>query len=138
MTIPPSPCHTDPERVLFLIFHSNVHTCIIYSNKKNDYLKDDGEGVMSKFNNFRSKLADELEIPNNALSDNFELRMHGNKKVIIENHLGIKVYDENMVCIKTNDQDITIKGSKFKIEEINNYKVIVKGNIKEIIFSMKE
>lgn len=93
---------------------------------------------MSKFNNFRSKLADELEIPNNALSDNFELRMHGNKKVIIENHLGIKVYDENMVCIKTNDQDITIKGSKFKIEEINNYRVIVKGNIKEIIFSMKE
>jgi sporulation protein YqfC len=93
---------------------------------------------MSKFNNLRSKLADELEIPNNALSDNFELRMHGNKKVIIENHLGIKVYDENMVCIKTNDQDITIKGLKFKIEEINNYKVIVKGNIKEIIFSMKE
>ncbi|HBC31195.1 MAG TPA: hypothetical protein DC024_08140 [Clostridiales bacterium] len=93
---------------------------------------------MSKFNNFRSKLADELEIPNNALSDNFELRMHGNKKVIIENHLGLTVYDENMVSIKTNDQDIKIKGSKFKIEEINNFKVIVKGNIKEIIFSMKE
>ncbi|HCS10682.1 MAG TPA: hypothetical protein DIV40_04415 [Clostridiales bacterium] len=93
---------------------------------------------MSKFNNFRSKLADELEIPNNALSDNFELRMHGNKKVIIENHLGLTVYDENMVSIKTNDQDIKIKGSKFKIEEINNLKVIVKGNIKEIIFSMKE
>ncbi|MDD3226687.1 MAG: YabP/YqfC family sporulation protein [Tissierellia bacterium] len=93
---------------------------------------------MSKFNNFRSKLADELEIPNNALSDNFELRMHGNKKVIIENHLGLTVYDDDMVSIKTNDQYITIKGSKFKIEEINNYKVIVKGNIKEIIFSMKE
>lgn len=93
---------------------------------------------MSKFNNFRSKLADELEIPNNALSDNFDLRMHGNKKVIIENHLGITVYEDNMVSINTNDQKITIKGSKFKIEEINNYKVIVKGNIKEIIFSMKE
>ncbi len=93
---------------------------------------------MSKFNNFRSKLADELEIPNNALSDNFDLRMHGNKKVIIENHLGITVYEDNMVNVKTNEQNITIKGSKFKIEEINNYKVIVKGNIKEIIFSMKE
>ena len=64
--------------------------------------------------------------------------MHGNKKVIIENHLGLTVYDDDMVSIKTNDQYITIKGSKFKIEEINNYKVIVKGNIKEIIFSMKE
>ncbi len=93
---------------------------------------------MSKFNNFRSKLADELEIPNNALSDNFDLRMHGNKKVIIENHLGLTLYEDNVVSVKTNDQDITIKGSKFKIEEINNYKVIVKGNIKEIIFSMKE
>ena len=93
---------------------------------------------MSRFNNFRSKLADELEIPNNALSDNFELRMHGSKKVIIENHLGLTVYDENMVGIKTKDQGITIRGSKFKIEEINNYKVIVKGIIKEIILSKKE
>ncbi|NLK65140.1 MAG: hypothetical protein GX289_08600 [Tissierellia bacterium] len=93
---------------------------------------------MSRFNNFRSKLADELEIPNDALSDNFELRMHGNKKVIIENHLGITVYEDNIVSVKTNDQDVTIKGSKFKIEEINNYKVIIKGKIKEIVFSMKE
>jgi sporulation protein YqfC len=93
---------------------------------------------MSKFNNFRSKLADELEIPNNALSDNFDLRMHGNNKVIIENHLGLTVYEDNMVSVNTSEQKITIKGSKFKIEEINTYKVIVKGNIKEIIFSMKE
>lgn len=93
---------------------------------------------MSKFNNLRSKLADELEIPNNALSDNFDLRMHGNKKVIIENHLGLKIYEDNMLSVKTNDIDIIIKGAKFKIEEINNYKVIVKGNIKEIIFNKKE
>ncbi len=93
---------------------------------------------MSRYNNFRSKLADELEIPNNALSDNFELRMHGSKKIIIENHMGLTVYDDNMVTVKTKDQDITIRGSKFKIEEINNYKVIVKGIIKEIILSKKE
>ncbi|HHZ03259.1 MAG TPA: hypothetical protein GX396_10070 [Tissierellia bacterium] len=89
---------------------------------------------MSRFNNFRSRLADELEIPNNALSNNFDLRMHGNKKVIIENHLGITLYEHNIVTIKTNGLNITIKGSKFKIEEINDYKVIVNGNIKEIIF----
>ncbi len=93
---------------------------------------------MSRYNNFRSKLADELEIPNNALSDNFELLMHGSKKIIIENHMGLTVYDDNMVTVKTKDQDITIRGSKFKIEEINNYKVIVKGIIKEIILSKKE
>ncbi|HHZ00459.1 MAG TPA: YabP/YqfC family sporulation protein [Sedimentibacter sp.] len=93
---------------------------------------------MSRFNNFRSKLADELEIPNDAISDNFELTMHGNKKVIIENHLGLTLYEDNQVSVKTRDQDITIKGSKFKIEEINQYKLIVKGKIKEIVFGMKE
>jgi sporulation protein YqfC len=93
---------------------------------------------MGKFNNLRSKLADDLEIPNDALSDNFDLRMHGNKKVIIENHLGITIYENNLVGIKTIENTILIKGSKFKIEEINNYNVIIKGNIEEINFSKKE
>lgn len=90
---------------------------------------------MGKFNNLRSYLADNLEIPNDAFSDNFDLRMHGNKKVIIENHTGITIYENDEIGIKTNNQNILIKGSKFKIEEINNFKVIVKGEIKEIIFS---
>ena len=93
---------------------------------------------MGKFNNLRSKLADDLEIPNNALTDNFDLRMHGNKKVIIENHLGITVYENDEVGIKTVENNILIKGSKFKIEEINNFNVIIKGNIDEILFLKKE
>lgn len=93
---------------------------------------------MGKFNNLRSKLADDLEIPNDAFSDNFDLRMHGNKKVIIENHLGIAIYETDEVGIKTVENYILIKGSKFKIEEINNNNVIIKGNIDEIIFSKKE
>ena len=89
---------------------------------------------MSKFNNFKSKLADNLEIPNDAFTDNFDLKMHGNKKVIIENHLGIKAYEDNEIIIKTNEYNILIKGSKFKIEEINNFKLIINGFIKEITF----
>jgi hypothetical protein len=42
------------------------------------------------------------------------------------------------VGIKTIESNILIKGSKFKIEEINNYNVIIRGNIEEIIFSKKE
>lgn len=93
---------------------------------------------MGKFNNIKSKLADDLEIPNNAMTDNFDLRMHGNKKVIIENHLGISNYENDEVGIKTVENNILIKGSKFKIEEINSYKVIIKGNIDEILFLKKE
>ena len=93
---------------------------------------------MGKFNNLRSKLADDLDIPNDAFSDNFDLKMHGNKKIIIENHLGITVYENDQVGIKTVENNIMIKGSKFIIEEINNYSVIIKGNIDEIIFGKRE
>ncbi|MDF2676757.1 MAG: YabP family [Bacillota bacterium] len=91
-----------------------------------------------KFNNIRSKLADDLELPNNAASDNFDLRMHGNKKVIIENHTGIFIYENDVVGINTKDQSILIKGKNFKIEEINDYKVIVKGAVNEILINKKE
>ncbi len=90
------------------------------------------------FSNLRSKLADDLEIPNDAFTDNFNLMMHGTKKVIIENHQGITIYDYDVVGVKTIDNYILIKGSQFKIEEINNYKLIIKGNIDEINFSKKE
>ncbi len=93
---------------------------------------------MGKFNNFRSKIADDLELPNDAMSDNFNLRMHGNKKVIIENHSGIIIYEDNEVGIRTIENNIFIKGSKFKIEEINSDSIVVKGNIKEIMFAEKE
>ena len=94
----------------------------------------EGGHSMGRFNDLRSRLADDLEIPNDALSDNFNLMMHGNRKVIIENHLGIIIYENNLVEVKTIDVNIVVKGTKFKIEEINDYKVIVKGNIEEIIF----
>ncbi len=90
-----------------------------------------------KFNNFRSKLADDLEIPNNVFSDNFDLRLHGNKKAIIENHLGITVYENNVIGIKAKEQSLIIRGSNFKIEEINDYKVIIKGVIEEIKINSK-
>lgn len=91
-----------------------------------------------KFNNIRSKLADDLEIPNNVVSDNFDMRIHGNKKVIIENHLGITVYENNLVGINTKEQTIIIKGSKFKIEEINDFIVIIEGVVEEIKINSKE
>lgn len=92
---------------------------------------------MGKWNNFKSKIADDLEIPNSVMSDNFGLRMHGNNKVVIENHQGITVYENEEVGIKTKNQYIYIKGSKFKIEEISTDKLIIKGNIDEIKFVNK-
>lgn len=83
-------------------------------------------------NKIRSKLADELEIPDNVMSNNFDIRIQGNKRVIIENHVGVLVYEKDIIHIKSKIQNIVIKGDKLKIGEITDFYIIVNGEIKEI------
>ena len=83
-------------------------------------------------NKMRSKLADELEIPDNVMSNNFDIRIQGNKRVIIENHVGVLIYEKDIIHIKTKIQNIVIKGDKLKIGEITDFYIIVNGEIKEI------
>ncbi len=83
-------------------------------------------------NKFRSKLADELEMPDNVMSNNFDIRIQGNKRVIIENHVGVLIYENDIIHIKTKIQNIIIKGDKLKIGEITDFYIIVNGEIKEI------
>ena len=83
-------------------------------------------------NKIRSKLADELEIPDNVMSNNFDIRIQGNKRVIIENHVGVLIYESDIIHIKTKIQNIIIKGAKLKIGEITDFYIIVNGEIKEI------
>ena len=83
-------------------------------------------------NKIRSKLADELEIPDNVMSNNFDIRIQGNKRVIIENHVGVLIYENDIIHIKTKIQNIVIKGDKLKIGEITDFYIIVNGEIKEI------
>ena len=52
-------------------------------------------------NKIRSKLADELELPDNVMSNNFDIRIQGNKRVIIENHVGVLIYESDIIHIKT-------------------------------------
>lgn len=83
-------------------------------------------------NKIRSKLADELEIPDNVMSNNFDIRIQGNKRVIIENHVGVLIYENDIIHIKTKIQNIVLKGDKLKIGEITDFYIIVNGEIKEI------
>ena len=84
-------------------------------------------------NKVRSKLADELEMPDDVMSNNFDIRIQGNKRVIIENHVGVLIYENDLINIKTKIHNIIIKGDKLKIGEITDFYIIVNGQIKEIL-----
>lgn len=85
-----------------------------------------------KFNKIRSIIADELELQNDVVTNDFDIRIQGNKKVIIENHTGVLIYENDLVHIKTKTQNVIIKGEKLNIKEITNSDIVVFGHIHEV------
>lgn len=85
-----------------------------------------------KFNKLRNIIADELELQNDVVTNNFDIRIQGNKKVIIENHMGVLIYENDLVHIKTKIQNVIIKGDKLNIQEITNSDIVVFGQINEV------
>ncbi len=83
-------------------------------------------------NNIRSKIADELEMPDYVMSSNFDIRIQGNRRIIIENHVGVLIYEHDIIHIKTKIHNVIIKGDKLKIGEITDFYIIVNGVINEI------
>ncbi len=83
-------------------------------------------------NRIRSKLADELEMPDNVMTNNFDIRIQGNRRVIIENHVGVLIYEHDIIHIKTKIHNVIIKGDKLKIGEITDFYIIVNGVINEV------
>lgn len=85
-----------------------------------------------KMNDIRSKLADNLEMPDSIVSNNFDIRIQGNKRVIIDNHVGVLTYEDNNIAIKTKIGIITVIGNKMCIVEISDFSIIIEGIIEEI------
>lgn len=91
-----------------------------------------------KFNKIKGKIADELELPDNILTDNPNIIITGNRKIIIESHDGIYTYEKEIVSVNSKHQVISIKGTDLKIDEIDNFKIIIEGKINEIKIKQKE
>lgn len=91
-----------------------------------------------KFIDIKGKIADELEIPDNVITENPNIRIIGNRKIIIETHDGVSAYEKEYVTVNSKHQIIQIKGNDLKIEEINNYIITIEGQILEIKIKQKE
>ncbi len=91
-----------------------------------------------KFNKIKGKIADELDLPDNILTDNSNIIITGNRKIIIESHDGIYTYEKDIVSINSKYQIISIKGIDLKIGEIDNFRIIIEGKINEIKIKQKE
>ena len=63
-----------------------------------------------KLNRTREAVADTLGIPLEVALDIPKIIIDGNYQIVIENHKGLIVFDENMVVVNSKVGSITLKG----------------------------
>lgn len=85
----------------------------------------------------KKNLAQKLDLPRDVLLDIPKIVVTGNNEIIIENHKGIVIFQEDEIKINSNVGIISLKGKQLKILFIGGSTVILGGKFKSIIYEEK-
>ena len=59
----------------------------------------------------------------------------GNRRVLIENHSGIKEYSSERITVKKQGGSISVTGESLQLAAITNERIIITGNISSVELS---
>ncbi len=75
------------------------------------------------------KVADILDIPLETVIDWPGIAMSGNKSLVIQNHLGIIEYDQELIRVNTKLGEIRITGSSLSLLVAYKEEIVIEGRI---------
>ena len=78
--------------------------------------------------NLKRKIAEELEIPSEVVTDVPKLTAVGRNELLVENYMGIIEYQNGLLRVNTTNGIINITGENLLIKEITSEEIIVKGD----------
>lgn len=89
---------------------------------------------------FKTKeiLAEKLDLPRDIVLNMPKITVTGSNEIIIENHKGVVLFEENEVKVNTNVGLITIKGRGFEILYIGGSTLTVSGKFKSVEYEGDE
>lgn len=91
-----------------------------------------------KLNKSKEVITGKLNVPKEVALSIPKIIIVGNEEITIENHKGIKTFDEDKIRIKTNIGIIKIEGKSFEISYIGGDTITVTGVFKSILYEGKE
>lgn len=80
------------------------------------------------------KLARKLDLPRDIVMDVPKITVTGNKEIIIENHKGIILFEENEINVNSNMGVIKINGKDLVIEYLEGRTIVVTGKFSSVIY----
>ena len=81
-----------------------------------------------------SKIFDAIELPKDIVLGIPYVTMYGNLELIIENHRGIRCFNDELVEILSKSNIISVKGRNMSISEYTKDSIVVEGYIEQISF----
>ena len=91
---------------------------------------------MGRESNFRQRLAEIFDLPQEVILDLPLISIVGNLNLKVENHRGIIKYTPELVEIKIKRGQLIIEGRQLNIEQIKKEKVVVVGKIDNLSFKL--
>lgn len=82
----------------------------------------------------KENFAEKLGLPRDIVLDIPKIIITGNSEIIIENHKGIIMFQEDEIKINSNVGAISLHGEKLEILFIGGSTVIIGGKFKDIIY----
>lgn len=88
-----------------------------------------------KKRNFREKLADMIDVSKDVILDTYLIKITGNREFIIQNHKGIIEYNDRVIRVKANPQNVSVYGSGLELKNISDNTLSIFGCIEKITLS---
>lgn len=90
---------------------------------------------MKKKQGVLPRLADRLELPEEALSGAAKLTVVAGRRALIENHRGILEYSPERITLSLGGSRLSIYGQELRIAAMNRREVLIRGEVQDLSWS---
>ena len=84
---------------------------------------------MGRGRSFLERLAEESELAAEPLPGQSIVEMAGDRRVLIENHLGVKVYGREKIVVKVKFGCVCVSGCDLELLRMTREQLIIRGRI---------
>lgn len=87
---------------------------------------------MKRGRGFWDRFAQQASNINNTIPDNTILEIVADRRVLLENHLGVTQYSEEKVCVKVHFGNVIVLGCGMHLQHMTKERLVISGKIEGV------
>ena len=79
-----------------------------------------------------SFFGDAVDLPDEMLPGLSLVEIAGNRRVLIENHIGVIGYGSRQICVKVKNGTVTVCGCNLELQRMTRWQIVITGRIEDV------